>query len=201
MTASPPNGARPGALSYVAILVVLVAGLALAAWQVRRSVAGVGGAVRPVRGQGLVELDQAGSYSLYVTRYASQRMDAAATRAWDTARTAKIGIRDERTGSPLALTNVYETTEVQNTLFARLVEFKVTTPGTFRVQITPSLDELKPLVRPTASIQDIEGEVMGVVFGVGAGLSIGLLAVVVAAIMLFFVLRRRRNLQAVNFAT
>jgi hypothetical protein len=189
----PANVAQPRAYWYAVSLVVLVAGVGLAIWQVKRSATQEGAGPKPVRGAGLVQFDQAGSYSLYVTRGASRRMDAAANAAWERAKTATVNLREERAGSQPDIRRRYETIDLQNTLIARLVEFEISSPGTFRVEITPPLDEIKPFIRAGTSVDDIGSEVMGPVVGVISGLGIGLLAVILAGTMFFIVWRRRKN--------
>lgn len=183
---------QPRAYWYAVSLVVLAAGIGLGGWQVRRS-ADLIQKPLTVRPPGLVQFDRAGTYSLYVTRGASKRMDAAADRAWGRARTANVSIRDDRTGASLANRTVYETVDLQNTLIARLVEFEVPAPGTYRVEITPPLDEIKPFIRPSAPVANIGNEVMSMVVGVCVGLGIGVVATIVAAAMFWIVLRRRKH--------
>lgn len=188
MTDRPPNVVLPRAYWYAVSFLVLVVGIGVA-WQVGGGSSNMRGAAKPVGGDGLVHLDQVGPYSLYVFRGASRRIDASADRAWNTAKTATVVVRDDRSGAQLALRNVYETSDLQNTRVARLVEFEVTAPGTFRVQITPPLDELKPAIRPSAPLEDLGRMVARLLIGLG----IGALATVIAAAIFFVVLIRRQK--------
>ncbi|NQT39334.1 MAG: hypothetical protein HQ581_17690, partial [Planctomycetes bacterium] len=129
---------RPHAVWYVAGLVVLFAGMGLARWQIASGKSTLKDKAQSVRGSATIQIKQAGSHSVYVRRGASQRMDAAADRAWKTARGAVVTVRDERAGSELSVRNTYETMDMQNNLLARLVEFDVPEAGSYTVRIEPS---------------------------------------------------------------
>lgn len=197
-----PNVVLPRAYWYAVSVVVLVVGLGLAVWQVKRATSELPTDGQKVRGPGVVQIARAGSHSLYLFRAASQRMDASAQQAWDSAPSANISIRDEQTGSQLAVKKSYETTDLQNTLMARLVDFEVPAPGTYRVEIRPSLEELKPMIRPTMPVEKIGQEVIGLVVGVVIGLAIGAVATITAAAIFVTVLLRRRKFkrQRVRFS-
>lgn len=188
---SPPV-VLPRAYWYAVSLAVLVVGIGLAYRQIKHSGDAVSGEARPVRGRGEIQIDRAGSYSLYVYRGASQRMDGAADQAWSAAEHAQVSVRGGD-GKSLAIKKVYETIELQNTRVARLVEFEVPASGTYRVEVAPSLEAVKPVVRPSAPVAKFGDEVMGVVVGALAGLAIGAIATIGAVVMFVVVLLKRKK--------
>lgn len=181
---------RPAGYWYAVSMAVLVVGVGLGYLQIIRST-GASGEARPVRGRGEITIDRAGSYSLYVYRGASQRMDQEADRAWAAAKNAEVSISGNAS-KPIAVKKVYEEIDLQNTKMARLVEFEIPAAGEYRVVLNASLDAVKPAIRPSVPVARIGDEAMGVVFGALAGLAIGAIGVVAAAI-LFFVVRSRRK--------
>ena len=178
---------RSGKALLIVSLLLLVAGVVLVAWQMTS-----GGPDRPqsLRGGGVVQLDQAGPHSIYVYRGASQRMDAAAQQAWDAARTAQVTVRDEQSGNELAVRSVYETTEMQNNLMARLIEFDAPTPGNYVVEIQPSLDAISPSVRPSAPLAELQLEIASVLLGLAA-CGLGVLLIVIGGVLLLVALLRK----------
>jgi len=187
-----PKALQPPAYWYAVSVAVFIVGVVLGVWQVRRSAAGVGDDVKPVRGDGTIKLDRAGPYSVYIFRGASKRMDASADRAWSQASGAKVTVYDAGAGKQLATKNVYETIEIQNTEVGRLVEFNAPSPGTYRVSISPSLEAVSPSVRPSAPVASIGKEVMGLIGGILIGVGIGGVAAL-AAFVIFLVVIIRRN--------
>ena len=178
---------RSGKSLLVVSLVILTLGAGLVAWQMLR---GEPNRPQPLRG-GAVQLDRAGPHSIYVYRGASQRMDAAAEQAWADARSANFVVQNDQTGEQLDVKNVYETTEMQNNLMGRLVEFEAPTPGKYTIQIEPPLDVIHPSVRPSAPLAELQGEVVGVLIGLAAW-GLGVLAIFVGAVLLIIALVRKK---------
>jgi len=200
---APAPGAatiRPGKHWYAVSLVVLAAGVGVAGWQINSGASGARGEARPVRGRGVVRLDQPGTYSLYVYRGASRRADASANRAWTQAHGARVTVRDEQTGDELVVRSVYETMEMQNNRIARLAEFDISAPGSYVVTIQPGLSTLGPSVRPGGSLDEFRQGMMGAVRSFLIALGVGALAVVVSAAIFLVVLvgrmRSKRRLAA-----
>jgi uncharacterized membrane protein YdbT with pleckstrin-like domain len=146
-----------------------------------------------VRGSEPLELENAGSHSLYVYRGASQRLDADANRAWDAAPTAKVVVVSEKTGETVAVREAYETTDLMNTRFARLVEFDIPSAGNYAVTITPSLKPLSPSVSPTVPVDEIERDLMGWMTRTFIALGIGALGMIISVTIFGVVLVRRRR--------
>jgi len=182
---------RPAPYWYLVSVLVFVLGLSLAIWLIRGGAGNLRQGAHPIRDQGVVQLDQPGAYAVLVSRGASQRMDSAANRAWNDARSAQVVVRDQQSGAELPVRSVYETMELQNTLMARLVEFEIATSGHYTVTITPSLADLKPVVRRSAPLAEIQQELIGFVVRLFAGVAIGGLAAVIALVIFVVVLVRR----------
>lgn len=182
---------RPAPYWYLVSVLVFVLGLGIAIWLIRSGAGNLRQGAQPIRGQGMVELDQPGAYAVLVSRGASQRMDSGAARAWNDARSAQVVVRDEQAGTEIPVRSVYETMDLQNTLMARLVEFDVPSPGRYVVQITPPLAELKPAVRRSVPLAHVQQEVMGFVVRLLAGVAIGGLGAVIAMVIFVVVVVRR----------
>ena len=187
------NVVSPSLYWYAVGLAILVVGIAVARWLMNGGPSDTAEIV-PVRGNGQVRLEKPGAYSLYITMGASRRMDASAERAWQDSKTATVVVRSKRDGASLALRDVYETVSIQNSRMARLVEFDVVTAGDFQVQISPSLNALNPVIRPSATLDELGQDIQGAVVQVLAGLAIGSLATIAAGTIFAVVgLLRRKN--------
>ena len=179
---------RPGRIWYLVYFLIPVIGIAIAGRIMSTSGIEPG---HPVRNEGKVTLPTAGSYSVYVIRRASQRMDPPSSNAWNSARDAKVTVRDDRSGELLAVDHIYEKTEIQNTRIARLVEFEVPTPGDYTVAIAPPLTALHPAVRETTSVDAVADELGNFVIRLLVAIAAAGLSVVIGGVMLVITFFRR----------
>ena len=193
---APSAAVRPRAYWYFVALFVLVVGIGVAYWLISSGasdMAGSGADAQPLRGSGVIDIKQPGMYSVYIYRGASKRTNASANRAWESARNAEVVVRNEQTGTELAVQKAYESIDLQNSLIAKLVDFEVPVAGTYVVEVPPALGELGPAVRPTAPLADLQQDLVNFMAALFAGLGVGALATLIAAIISLVTLIRRSS--------
>ncbi len=182
---------RPPAFWYAISVVILVGGVGFAFWLGPSDASSLRGNAMSVRGDGSIQIESPGSYSLYVYRAASDRQNGEANQAWRAAKTATVVVRRDGSGDVLPVRNVYETIELHGSLFARLVEFEVREPGAYRVHIAPPLMTVKPAVRPSEPLSSLEQQMMGFVVKLIIAVGVGLLSSVLAIVMFVVVFMKR----------